>query len=59
MLGGMVRAWYYKEYEWLPKAGTAQIPALGVKHILLFGITAWGLIGVVRLMRQVRHSRQR
>ena len=53
MLGGVVRAWYYKEYEWLPKAGTAQIPALMVKHVLLVGLTVWGLIGVVGLNRRL------
>jgi hypothetical protein len=56
MLGGAVRAWFYQEYEWLPRAGTAQIPALGVKHVLLFGITAWGLVGVVKLMRHARET---
>ena len=47
--GGAVRAWFYQEYEWLPKAGTAQVPALAVKHVVLFALTVWGLVGVVRL----------
>jgi len=51
VLGGAVRAWFYREYEWLPRAGTAQVPALMVKHVLMFGLTVWGLIGVVRLGR--------
>lgn len=59
IVGGAVRAWFYKEYEWLPRAGTAQIPALGVKHILMFGLTAWGLIGVIKLERKVRKPRRR
>jgi hypothetical protein len=49
IVGGAVRAWYFQEYEWSPRAGTAQIPALAVKHVLLFALTAWGLVGVVRL----------
>ena len=53
MIGGAIRAYYYMDYEWLPKAGTAQIPALAVKHVLLFGLTAWGLVGVVRLRRKL------
>ena len=53
LVGGAVRAWFYVDYEWLPKAGTAQVPALGVKHILLFALTAWGLVGVVRLQRRL------
>jgi hypothetical protein len=51
LVGGVVRAWFYEEYEWLPKAGTAQVPALVVKHILLVTLTVWGLVGVVRLSR--------
>ena len=49
LLGGVVRMIFYKEYEWLPKAGTAQVPALVAKHILLVSLTIWGLIGVLRL----------
>ena len=59
VLGGAVRGWFYQEYEWLPRAGTAQIPALGVKHVLMFGLTAWGLIGVIKLTRKVRKPRRR
>ena len=56
ILGGAVRAWFYQEYEWLPKAGTAQIPALMVKHVALFALTGLGLVGVVRLGRKLRHE---
>ena len=54
LVGGAIRAWFYEEYEWLPKAGTAQVPALLAKHVLLVSLTVWGLIGVVRLERMVR-----
>ena len=54
LLGGVVRVIFYKEYEWLPKAGTAQVPALMVKHIVLVGLTVWGLIGVVRLNKTLQ-----
>ena len=59
ILGGVVRAIYYKEYEWLPKAGTAQVPALMAKHVLMFALTIWGLIGVLRLRRRVFHGGDR
>lgn len=52
LVGGAVRAWFYREYEWLPKAGTAQVPALMAKHVLLVALTVWGLVGVVRLSRR-------
>ncbi len=51
LVGGAIRAWFYQEYEWLPKAGTAQVPALVVKHLFLVALTAWGLLGVIRLPR--------
>jgi len=59
IVGGAVRAWFYREYEWLPKAGTAQIPALAVKHVLLVGLTVWGLVGVVRLRRLLNRDDER
>ena len=59
ILGGAVRGWFFKEYEWLPRAGTVQIPVLGAKHVLMFGLTIWGLIGVIKLTRKVRQPRQR
>ena len=51
LLGGVVRVIFYKEYEWLPKAGTAQVPALMVKHVVMVGLTVWGVVGVLRLKR--------
>ena len=54
IVGGAVRAWFYREYEWLEKAGTAQVPALAAKHVLLFALTAWGIWGILRLSRQSR-----
>lgn len=56
LLGGVVRVYFYQEYEWLPKAGTAQIPALAIKHVVLVALTVWGLIGVVRLDRRLREA---
>lgn len=54
LVGGAVRAWFYMEYEWLPKAGTAQIPALAVKHVFLVALTVWGLKGILDLKRIAR-----
>jgi hypothetical protein len=53
LVGGAIRVWFYREYEWLPRAGTAQIPALMVKHLVLVTLTVWGLVGVVRLQRKL------
>jgi hypothetical protein len=56
LLGGVVRVIFYQEYEWLPKAGTAQVPALALKHVVLVALTVWGLIGVVRLDKKLRET---
>jgi hypothetical protein len=56
LLGGVVRVIFYKEYEWLPKAGTAQVPALMAKHVVMVALTVWGLIGVLRLKRRLQDS---
>jgi len=57
LAGGAVRAWFYREYEWLPKAGTAQVPALVVKHVLLVGLTVYALMTVVKLRRSLEQGR--
>ena len=53
VIGGAIRGRFYMEYEWLEKAGTLQLPALVVKHILLLALTFWGHVGVVRLSRKL------
>lgn len=35
-MAGIVRAFTYKDYEWANAVGNGQVPALIVKHILLF-----------------------
>jgi len=54
LIGGAVRAWFYREYEWLPRAGSAQIPVLIVKHVLLVALTLWGLERVLKLRSAAR-----
>lgn len=54
LLGGVVRVVFYREYEWSERAGTAQVGALMAKHLLLVGLTIWGLAGVVRLRAKLR-----
>jgi len=55
-VGGAIRAWHFQEFEWLPRAGTAQVPALIAKHILLFAITGWGLVSFTRLERRAKQG---
>jgi len=44
LLGGVFRALNFMEYEWNNAVGNGQIPALVAKHILLVGLTVFGLI---------------
>jgi len=44
LIGGAIRAWFFMDYEWNPAVGRGQVPALAVKHVLLFSIVIYGLI---------------
>ena len=57
VLGGVVRAINYQEYEWLPALGRDQVVLLVVKHIMLTGIVVGGLYLQVRMARQFRQAR--
>ncbi len=56
VLGGVVRAINYQEYEWLPALGRDQVGLLVVKHILLTGIVVGGIYLQVRMARQFRQA---
>lgn len=44
LIGGVFRAVNFMEYEWNNAVGNGQIPALVAKHVLLVGLTVFGLI---------------
>ncbi len=48
LAGGGFRAWFFMEYEWNPAVGNGQIAALVVKHIVLVGVTLFGVIVQLR-----------
>ena len=45
LLGGAVRTWAYREYEWAPAAGLGQVAALAAKHAILAVVVVAGFIG--------------
>lgn len=51
--GGVVRTIAYRQYEWMPAAGRGQIPALVVKHVLIFAAVALGIFFWLKLRRTV------
>ena len=56
-LAGAVRAWGYREYEWLPAAGRGQVAALALKHVLLVTLIGFGLAAQWRIRRRLRRER--
>lgn len=54
VLGGIPRTIFYMDFEWANAAGKGQVPALIVKHILMFilvGLGVWGWHGLRRRKR--------
>ena len=56
LLGGVVRALAYREYEWMEAAGRNQVPALVVKPVILVAMVVLGLVMLYRVRRLVRTS---
>jgi hypothetical protein len=56
LVGGAIRAWFFMEFEWNPAVGRGQIPALAVKHVVLFSIVIYGLLVQRRLFAQTTGS---
>lgn len=56
ILAGIVRAYYFMDFEWNPAVGKGQVAALIVKHIFLFSMTAFGV--VIHLRYQKRYGKK-
>lgn len=57
ILGGLVRAIAYREYEWASAAGNGQITALILKHVLLGTLVLAGLYLQFRLWQRLPSRR--
>ena len=53
---GIVRTLAYKTYEWNAAAGQSQITLLIIKHVILTGVFAVGLIYYIRARKLVRKA---
>jgi hypothetical protein len=53
---GIVRTLAYKTYEWNVVAGQSQITLLIIKHVILTGVFAVGLICYIRARKLVRKA---
>ncbi len=58
LFAGVIRAFTFKDYEWLEAAGRGQVYVLVIKHILLFILFGYGIYCWVRVHRRVRAMRR-
>ena len=52
LVAGAVRAWFFMDFEWNPAVGRGQVPALVLKHVLLVGLTVFGMVAHDRCRRR-------
>jgi hypothetical protein len=43
ILGGVPRTIFYTSFEWANAADKLQVPALAVKHVMMFAAVVWGI----------------
>ena len=43
ILGGVPRTIFYTSFEWSSAADKLQVPALAVKHVMMFTAVVWGI----------------
>ena len=53
VIGGIPRTIYFTSFEWNHFADKLQIPALMVKHLLIFVLVIWGVIAWKRMKTKV------
>lgn len=54
LIAGVPRVIFYRSFEWSDMAGSLQVPAIVVKHVVMFSLVAGGLYFWSRLSRSVR-----
>lgn len=53
ILGGVPRTIFYTSFEWANAADKLQVPALAVKHIMMFTAVVWGVFAWRRMQQKV------
>ena len=53
VLGGVPRTIFYTSFEWANAADKLQIPALAVKHVMMFAAVVWGIVAWRRMQMKV------
>ena len=57
ILLGIVRTLAYRNFEWEEAAGSGQITALVLKHVLLVSLVLWGTMSQLRLRKFFRENK--
>ena len=58
VLGGVPRTIFYTSFEWANAADKLQIPALAVKHVMMFAAVVWGIYAWRRMQAKVSVLRE-
>ena len=53
IIGGIPRTIFYTSFEWANAADKLQIPALAVKHVMMFTVVVWGVVAWRRMQKKV------
>ena len=53
ILGGIPRTIFYTSFEWANAADKLQVPALAVKHVMMFVAVVWGIYAWRRMQAKV------
>jgi hypothetical protein len=53
ILGGIPRTVFYTSFEWANAADKLQIPALAVKHVMMFAAVVWGIVAWRHMQKKV------
>ena len=57
VLGGVPRTIFYTSFEWANAADKLQVPALAVKHVMMFAAVVWGVVAWRRMQKRVAELR--
>ena len=58
VLGGVPRTIFYTSFEWATAADKLQIPALAVKHVMMFAAVVWGIVAWRRMQKKVEQLKE-
>lgn len=59
LIGGIPRTIFYKDFEWSTAVAHAQVPAIIVKHVIVFAIVGFGAHIWIRFNKQVKDIKAR